>query len=327
MGYKLKTYYNKEDLPPLDDVNFCHYSSSFDLYEKVPCHRPLMIVAFDDEKPVACMFALIKRLHHFLFGPLFKQCYVSQKPSFFSDDIPQEEIFHQLVKTLFQEVRRKVFFIQFRNLDDPIFGYKAFRDQGFYSTRWISIKNSLQRKRKIWDQLSSSRKNQVNKAKRKGVIVEELSSEEKLPEVYRCIKKERGSSFFRYFPPYQCLVNFYRHYVCQNKGKIFITKYGQKIIGGIILGFEKNKVYCLYYWRKKKKYKKLYPSVYSIWSALQFAENEGYLHFDFMDAGRIHKKKGKALFLLQFGGKQKATRRWNRFTSCLINVIANWIHN
>jgi hypothetical protein len=73
MAYKLKTYYKKENLPPLEDVNFFHYASSFDLYEKMPCYRPLMIVAFDEEKPVACMFALIKRLHRFLFGPLFKK--------------------------------------------------------------------------------------------------------------------------------------------------------------------------------------------------------------------------------------------------------------
>ena len=243
MAYKLKTYYKKENLPPLEDVNFFHYASSFDLYEKMPCYRPLMIVAFDEEKPVACMFALIKRLHRFLFGPLFKKCYVSQKPSFFSDDIPQEEIFHQLVEMLLHEVQYKVFFIQFRNLDDPIFGYKAFRDHGFYSIKWISIKNSLQRKRKIWAQLSSSRKNQVNKAKRKGVIVEELSSEDELPEVYRCIKKETRCRTFGYSPSYQYLTNFYRNYVRQNKGKIFVTKYGQKTIGGIILGFEKSTVY------------------------------------------------------------------------------------
>ena len=35
----------------------------------------------------------------------------------------------------------------------------------------------------------------------------------------------------------------------------------------------------------------MYPSIYSIWWALQFAENEGYLYFDFMDAGRIHEKR------------------------------------
>ena len=198
MAYKLKTYYKKEDLPPLEDVNFFHYASSFDLYKKMPGYRPLMIVAFDEDKPVACMFALIKRLHRFLFGPLFKKCYVSQKPSFFSDDIPQEEIFHDLVKTLLHEVRHKVFFIQFRNLDDPIFGYKAFRDHGFYSIKWIS-KNSLPEKKKIWDQLLPY-ENQVNKAKRKGVTVEELSSEKELPK-FTEIKKKEVTEFSGIFLP------------------------------------------------------------------------------------------------------------------------------
>lgn len=327
MNYQLKIYYKKENLPPLKDVKFFHYVSSFDWYEKVRCYRPLMIVAFDNDKPVACMFAVIKRLYRFSVGPLFKHCYISQKPSFFSDSIPQEEIFHELVKTLLHEVRHKVFFIQFRNLDDSIFGYKAFRDHGFFSIKWINIKNSLQRKRKIWDQLSSSRKNQVNKAKRKGVVVEELSSEEELHEVYRCMKKERRRKVFQCFPPYRFLANFYHHYVIRQKGKIFITKYGKKIIGGIIIGFEKNIVYCLHYWGKKKKYKKLYPSIYSIWWGMQFSEKKSYMYFDFMDTGRIHKKGGKSQFLLQFGGKQKGTRRWNRFTCPLLNFLANQIYD
>ena len=40
---------------------------------------------------------------------------------------------------------------------------------------------------------------------------------------------------------------------------------------------------------------------------------EGYEHFEFMDAGLPFKKHGYREFILRFGGKQSSTRRWFRF--------------
>lgn len=325
MIYQFKTFYSKEDLPDLDDVNFFHYASSFDWYKDISYYSPLMIIAFDGERPVACMGALIMRINRFLHGSVFKRCYVSQIPSYFDETIPKEDIFYEFVETLLKEVKKKVFYIQFRNLGDPIFGYRAFRDHHFYSVKWINVRNSLQRKRKIWDQLFSSRKNQVNNALRKGVTIEEFTSEEKLPVLYKYINKEKGWRITDRFPPYKYFENFFCHYIKKNKGKIFLCMFKEKIIGGIILGFEKDVVYCLYYWGRVKSYKTLYPSIFSIWSALEFCEKEGYSYFDFMDSGFFHEKAGKSRFLLQFGGKQKATRRWHRFNWPLINFFANRI--
>lgn len=321
----MKTYYRKEDLPALEDLKFFHYASAFDWYKNISSYKPFMIVAFVGERPVACMLALIRRINRFLYGSVFQRCYVSQKPAFLGENLPQDELFYSFVETLLKEVKRKVFFIQFRNLDDPIFGYKAFREHHFYSIRWMNVRNSLQRKRKIWDQLFSTRKNQVSKAKRKGAVMEEVTTDENLAVIYKSVKKDwklRES-----FPPFEYFENFFRYYVLQNKGKILLCMYKGKIIGGIILGFEQKTVYCLHYWGHTKRYKKLHPSVFSIWSSLDFAEKAGFDYFDFMDSGFLFEKAGKPRFLLQFGGKQKATRRWYRFNWPLINFFAKKIYD
>ena len=327
MEYQLKTYYNKENLPEMEDVSFFHYTSGFDWYKDISHYKPLMIVAFDGEKPVACMFALVMRINRFLYGSVFKRCYVSQQPAFFDENIPQDELFYAFVEKLLQEVKRQVFYIQFRHLGNPIFGYKAFREHHFYSIKWINICNSLQRKRKIWDQLSSTRKNQINKAIRKGVITTEFTSEEMLADLYKYIERQKDWRITDRFPPYQYFDNFFRYYIREGKGKILLCKHKNKIIGGVILGFEESTVYCLYYWGNQHIYKNLHPSIFSIWSAMDFAEKGGYTHFDFMDSGFFHEKAGKTRFLLQFGGKQKATRRWHRFNWPLINFFAKKIYD
>lgn len=127
-----------------------------------------MLVAFDGEKLVAALFAHIARINRIFRGKLFKRCFVSQQPTFFDDSCSQIDVFHALITHLVQEVKRKAFLIRYENLGNAIFGYKGFRENKFYSIKWINVRNSLQRKRKIWDQLSATRKNQVNKARRKG---------------------------------------------------------------------------------------------------------------------------------------------------------------
>lgn len=328
MPYEIKTFYQKEDIPvTIKDVRFFHYVSSFDWNKDISYYKPLMIIAFDGEKPVAAMFAIITRINRFLYGSIFKRCHISQQPSFFEDNLPQIDIFDQLITHLVKEVQHKVFLIRYSNISNAIFGYKGFRENNFYSVKYMNVRNSLQRKRKIWNQLSPTRKNQVNKAQRKGLTFEELTSEKNLPELYTLIEKAKNWKITNKFPPYQFFENYFHYYIKQGKGKILLTRYHDKIIGGIILGFEKDTVYSLYYWGKSKSYKTYYPSIFTIYSAMQLAEDNGFLYFDFMDSGFINKHAGKSHFLLQFGGKQQATRRWYRINWKILNFFANKIYD
>lgn len=327
MNYKLKVYYKKEDLPHLDEVSFFHSASTFDLYKNVPNYTPLMVVCFLNNEPVASLFAHIMRINRFLNTSIFKRCYVSQQPAYYNENLPKEAIFCELLNTLMKELKHRVFYTEVRNLGDPIFGYKAFRDNCFFSSKWINIKNSLQRKRNIWNQLSRSRKSQVNKARRKGVYTEELTNEVELAEIYELIDKNIHWKFSHRFPPFSYIENFYHSFILKGKGKIFITKYEGKAIGGIILGLNNNKTaYSLYYWGKTRTYKNLNPTIYTIWHAMTYAEEHDYEFFDFMDCGYLHEKAGKPRFILQFGGKQHATRRWYKFNWSWINYIAAKFH-
>lgn len=329
MEYLIKTYDKKSDLPELKDKNFFHYASSFDWYDNMPYYQPLMLVVYKNKTPVAAMFVLIMRMNRLFSASIFRRCYVSQQSVFFGELAKEQQIriFNKMVKHLVANVGRKVLYIEFRHLGDAVFGYKGFRENGFFSIKWINVCNSLQKRRSVWDQLSSTRKNQYNKAKRGGVTVDELKEKSKLPEIYKLIEEAKNWQFHYKFPPYDYFKNFFHHYVSKGKGKVLLTRYNNKVIGGIILGFEQEKVIVLYYWGLIKTYKSLHPSVFTIVSALQMAEKEGYEFFDFMDSGYLNPKAGKPRFLLQFGGKPRATRRWYRFNWKLFNFFGKKIYD
>ncbi len=327
MKYQTEIYYDKKNLPPIEDCRFFHYSSSFDWYGNISYYKPLMVVVYEGSKPIAAMFALIMRINRFLYGSAFKRCYISQKPSFFKENTNEIEVFDLLISALVKEIENKVFFIEYRNINNAVFGYKGFRENGFYSVKWINVANSLQKKRSVWNQLSSSRKNQVNKAKRKGVTIGEVTCKEELLEIYNLIYKSKNWKYYNRFPPYQYFKNFLEFYIVNGKGKILVSRYKEKIIGGVILGFQKNKVFVLYYWGKEKSYKTLYPSVYTLYSAMELAERNNFELFDFMDSGYLNVNAGRPRFLLQFGGKSRATRRWYRFNWKLFNFFAKKIYD
>ena len=97
MKFKLKIFYNKEDLPNLKSVSFFHNASTFDLYKDVAYYTPLMIVCFENEEPVASLFAHIVRINRLLDSSIFKRCYVSQKPAYYKPNLPEGEIFSKLL--------------------------------------------------------------------------------------------------------------------------------------------------------------------------------------------------------------------------------------
>lgn len=326
MEYEVRTYYNKSDLPYLSDKNFFHFASTFDWYSNISYYTPLMIVVYRDNKPIASMSALIMRINRFLYGSAFKRCYLSQQPDFYEKELNKIEVFDLLISALVKEVGTKVLYIEYRNLSSPSFGYKGFRENGFYYARWINVYNSLQKRRDIWNQLSRTRKNQVNKSKRKGVLIEEITTAEELRHIYTLINKSKNWKVFNRFPPYQYFENFLEFYVKANKGRILVSKYKDKIIGGVILGFQRKKVVLLYFWGKDKTYKYLNPSVFTLYSAMELAEKEKYEVFDFMDAGYLNIRAGKPRFLLQFGGKSKFTRRWYRFNWKILSFLAKRIY-
>ncbi|MGI6073122.1 MAG: GNAT family N-acetyltransferase [Fermentimonas sp.] len=328
MDYVIKTYYSKKDLPEIEDKSFFHSKSSFDWYARSSRYNPLMIVAFRGEVPVGAMFAVIIRRNRLLTGRLFKRCVISQAPMFYADDISEIELFDEMLTHLVNEVKNKVFVIRYQSLASAIFGYKGFRENKFFSVRMVNVRNSLQKKRDVWNQLSSSRKRQINKATKKGAVIEEVTSEDMLPVIYDIIKEANSKKIRRRFPPYEYFENFFIHYIKNGKGKILLLKYQDKIIGGTILGFEgKSTVYCLYYWGKSKRYKSINPTIFTIYSAMYMAEQDGFEYFDFMDVTYINKRAGRLYFLLQFGGKQSATRRWFRFNWGLLNFFANKIYD
>lgn len=334
MPLKLTTYYRGEDIPDLPGINTFHSKELFQIYEATPGYSPLLIVATEDGQPVARLLAAIRKAKKWLPSCLAKQCVVYGEGEYLEKTLPDgkedsfsaikergEEVFGEMLEHLTQEASRSCILIEFRNLDNSMFGYRSFRNNAYFPVNWLRVRNSLHSSKKTEDRFSPSRIRQIKKGLQNGAVIEEAHTVEEIRNFSKMLHKVYSSRIRRYFPGN----DFFRHmnqtFIKGNQGKIFVVKYKDKVIGGSVCIYSGDKAFLWFSGGMRKTYAMQYPGVLAVWKAMDDAHERGYSHIEFMDVGLPFRKHGYRDFVLRFGGKQSSTRRWFRINLTWLNNL------
>ena len=313
MSLKLTTYYRGSQVPDLPGSNTFHSTELFHIYEATPGYAPVLIVAEVDGKPVAKLLAAIRRSVR-LFPPgIIKRCEIYGAGEYFDDSLNREEIFGEMLQRLTNEALRNCFLIEFRNLENALFGYKAFRANKYFAINWMRVHNSLHSMKRVEERFSPSRIRQVKKGLRNGAEVREAHTAAEIQEFARMLHRNYSSKIRRHFPSILFFQQVEKHFLEHRQGKIFIVTYHGKIIGGSTCIYSGENAYLWFSGGMRKSYALQYPGILAVWKALEDAHRLGYEHLEFMDVGLPFRRHGYREFVLQFGGKQISTRRWFRF--------------
>lgn len=119
---------------------------------------------------------------------IIKRCEIYGTGEYFDEEQNKEDLFGEILEHLTNEVLCKSFLIEFRNLENPLFGYKAFRRNNYFAINWLRVRNSLHSKTP-YERLSMSRRRQINKALRNGAIMEIADNEKDIQDFSRMLKK------------------------------------------------------------------------------------------------------------------------------------------
>lgn len=333
MPLKLTTYYQGKDIPELPGNDTFHSKELFQIYEATPGYSPLLIVATEDGKPIARLLAAIRKTKKWLPSSLVKQCVVYGEGEFLEKAITddenshpaakerEEEVFGEMLEHLTQEASRSCFLIEFRNLNNSMFGYRVFRNNDFFPVNWLRVRNSLHSAKKVEERFSPSRIRQIKKGFKNGAKVEEAHTTEEIRDFSRMLHKIYSSRIRRYFPAN----DFFRHmnsmFIKGKQAKIFIVKYKDKIIGGSVCIYSGDNAFIWFSGGMRKTYALQYPGVLAVWRALEDAQERGFRHLEFMDVGLPFRRHGYRDFVLRFGGKQSSTRRWFRISWSWLNNL------
>ena len=306
MAIRLTTYEHAKDIPELPGTNVFHSTDLFRVLEQTPGYRPVLLVAFEGDKPIGKLLCITRR--NFRLLGFTEKTYVYGVGEYFNTERKREEIFNELLTYFTTLYKEGSFLLEFRNLEEPLFGYRYFRQNGYFPVRWLRVRNSIHHEQ-LDKWMSASRKRQIARGLKNGASIEIASSLADIRAFFMMLKKYYSPKVHRYLPDFHLFAFFSEDSFPARMGKIFIVRYKEKIITA----------YLMFSAGMRKSYPLLYPGVLAVWEAMTYAREHGYSHFEFIEAGLPFKKFSYRDFILRFGGKQLSTRRW-------FKVRWNWLN-
>lgn len=217
-----------------------------------------------------------------------------------ADDITVKEL-SALLDATKSILKRKAIFVETRNFNDYSRWREVFEKCGFNYEPHLNFHVNCISEDNVWNNLKENRKRQIKRAQKEGVVITEASNEEEVFSFYELLqnlyKSKVKSPLF--------LVEFFVLFYRKGCGKIFLIKYNNKIIGGIMCPIFDSR--CIYEWfvcGMDGSFKYKYPSVMATWAAIKYANNNQIERFDFMGAGKPNDGGyGVRDFKSKFGGE------------------------
>ena len=323
-GLKTTIYRKVEDLPPLDDANFFHSTRLFQMTRETPRQKPYMVVVTNAEGEVLSHMLGIVRFRTFLF-PLLVHCRVLGEGVYYKESgarsQERDQLFGLMLEALTKALSNRTSYLEVSNLSQKMTGYKQLKQQHFFPVHWMSIHNSLHShapEERIGERLQK----RIDNARLKGVTTNEVQTEDDFKAFSKLLRKHYFWKPRRYIPDDQ----FFRNIMSSEDGRLFVTKYRQRVIGCAAIVYSEGNAYLWYSAFRRKSYIHVHPDVMTIWDAMQDCYQRGCDHMCFMDVGLPFQKNPFREFILRFGGKEQSTFRWFRFGIRWINQILSWLY-
>ncbi len=320
MQLELSTYYHSQDLPDLPGSDLFHSQAIFKVYEKTPGYSPILVVARQAGIPQAKLLAVTRRGPG-IKGWLIRRCEVFGTGEYFCEDSSaQEPLFHAMLKHLTSAALKKAWMITFRNLKDPMFGYKVFRENHYFPINWMRVISNLKGK-DLMEKASPSRRRQIRRGLKNGVTLEETTDPQAILEFSTMLRRNYSVKVRKHFPRTEFFTAFNEILHPLHKGSIYTVRYQSHIIGGSVVVFSDDSAYLIFSGGMNKSYKTKYPGVLSVWKALNEASIRGCRQMEYIDAGLPFHSHGFREFALRFGAKKLSSRRWFCFRWVWLNKL------
>ena len=319
-GLKTTIYRKIEDLPPLEDANFFHSTRLFKMTRETPRQKPYMVVVTNAEGEVVSHMLGIVRFRTFLF-PLLVHCRVLGEGVYYDSSYPRDQLFGLMLEELTKSLSNRTFYLEVSNLSQKMTGYKQLKQQHFFPVHWMSIHNSLH-SHTPEERIGEKLQKRIDNARQKGVTTNEVQTEEDFKAFSKLLRKHNFWKPRRYIPD----DHFFRNIMGSKDGRLFVTKYHQRVIGCAAIVYSEGNAYLWYSAFRRKSYITVHPDVMTIWDAMQDCYQRGCQHMCFMDVGLPFQNNPFREFILRFGGKEQSTFRWFRFGIRWINRLLTWLY-
>lgn len=206
----------------------------------------------------------------------------------------------ELLNHIRKDLAQKSIYIETRNFNDYSDWKEAFETAGFTYQPHLNFHFDCTDREAMFARLSETRRRQIHKAQKNGVVIEEAQTEQEVADWYAILldlyRRKVKTPLF----PLSFFLAFFR----QKRGIYLLIKTEGKVIGGIMCPIKEEQ--CIYEWfvcGMDTQYKAFSPSVMATWAAMEYAHTHQLPRFDIMGAGEPGVPYGVRDFKAEFGGK------------------------
>ena len=237
MTIRISTYEHSKDIPDLPGTNIFHSTELFQVLEQTPGYRPVLLVAWENDTPIGKLLCITRRNAR-LTG-LRKKTYAYGTGEYFNTSRKADEIFGNFLSYFTIIFQDQSFFLEFRNLEEPLFGYRYFRQNGYFPIRWLRVRNSIHHQT-LDKWISASRKRQIAHGLKNGATMDIARTQEDIEAFFNMLRKYYAAKIHRYLPDLRFFLSLLKRPSEHELGKIFLIRYKNKIIGGSVCLFSQN---------------------------------------------------------------------------------------
>jgi lipid II:glycine glycyltransferase (peptidoglycan interpeptide bridge formation enzyme) len=163
------------------------------------------------------------------------------------------------------------------------------------------IINLNQSEQDLWGQIHKSRRKNINRAEKAGVVVEELVSPDEIPAFYKLL----GETYNNVKVPLADISLFesaFQQLVPKGMAKFYLARHENDYIGARAVLLFKNQIYDWYAGAAVDALP-FHPNECLVWHILKWGIENNYSRFDFGGAGEPDKPYGPREFKRRFGGE------------------------
>ena len=183
-------------------------------------------------------FRLFRERMSFILPICFKT-YAYGTGEYFNTSRKADEIFGNFLSYFTIIFQDQSFFLEFRNLEEPLFGYRYFRQNGYFPIRWLRVRNSIHHQT-LDKWISASRKRQIARGLKNGATMDIARTQEDIEAFFNMLRKYYAAKIHRYLPDLRFFLSLLKRPSEHELGKIFLIRYKNKVIGGSVCLFSQN---------------------------------------------------------------------------------------
>jgi lipid II:glycine glycyltransferase (peptidoglycan interpeptide bridge formation enzyme) len=303
--------------------NIFHTPHMMDVFRNADKHYPNLHAAIDERN--GNILSLLLSVQVSVFGKLTSR--VTSRSIIYggvlcAGSADGKDSLVPLMNTYNTSVKDRVLFTEIRNVNPTKQSRSKLEKCGYKYQDYLNYLIDLRRPLgEIFKSFSSSCRRNIRKSQRNGILIDEITSKEKLPVFYALLKKTYSGGRVP-LADFSLFASAFNNLHFRKMVRFFLARLDDQYVAARVILLFKNQIFD-WYAGADDNYLDLYPNELLVHHILSWGSKNGFQSFDFGGAGRPDEKYGVRDFKERFGGQVVNYGRYTNVYSARLYNVSN----